>query len=152
MLSRSKLHFKFFLCSYYAEAYKSLRGQSPRHCARATELLSKKCCSGGEPVATLYPIWPAGDLKLGPATPETNALPLDHLLKFKMVQIRYDQYQCHSLVNFFLVGKRFLEFCIILHFFRQSMIQNFDVTLPFNYYLIFWFSGHGNARRRKRFN
>ena len=34
----------------------SLRGPSPRHCARATQLLSKKCCSGGEPLATLCPI------------------------------------------------------------------------------------------------
>ena len=31
----------------------SLQGPSPRHCARATQLLSKKCCSGGEPLATL---------------------------------------------------------------------------------------------------
>ena len=34
----------------------SLRGPSPRHCARATQLLSKKCRSGGEPLATLCPI------------------------------------------------------------------------------------------------
>ena len=27
----------------------SWRGPSPRHCARATQLLSKKCCIGGEP-------------------------------------------------------------------------------------------------------
>ena len=27
----------------------SLRGPSPRRCARATQLLSKKCRSGGEP-------------------------------------------------------------------------------------------------------
>ena len=31
----------------------SWRGPSPRHCARATQLLSKKCRSGGEPLATL---------------------------------------------------------------------------------------------------
>ena len=29
------------------------RGPSPRHCARATQLRSKKCRSGGEPLATL---------------------------------------------------------------------------------------------------
>ena len=34
----------------------SLRGPSPRHCARATQLLSKKCCSDDEPLATLCPI------------------------------------------------------------------------------------------------
>ena len=31
----------------------SWRGPSPRHCARATQLLSKKCRSSGEPLATL---------------------------------------------------------------------------------------------------
>ena len=30
-----------------------LRGPSPRHCAQATLLLSKKCRSSGEPLATL---------------------------------------------------------------------------------------------------
>ena len=34
----------------------SWRGPSARHCARATQLLSKKCRSGGEPLATLCPI------------------------------------------------------------------------------------------------
>ena len=34
----------------------SLRSPFSRHCARATQLLSKKCCSGGEPSATLRPI------------------------------------------------------------------------------------------------
>ena len=57
----------------------SWRGPSPRHCARATQLLSKKCCSGGEPLATLCPIWPARDLNLRPPASETNALPLDQL-------------------------------------------------------------------------
>ena len=33
----------------------SLRGQYRRHCARATQLLSKKCCIGGEPLATNGP-------------------------------------------------------------------------------------------------
>ena len=31
----------------------SLRGPSPRNYTRATQLLLKKCCSGGEPLATL---------------------------------------------------------------------------------------------------
>ena len=34
----------------------SWRGPSPRHCAQATQLLSKKCRSGGDPLATLCPI------------------------------------------------------------------------------------------------
>ena len=58
----------------------SWRGPSPRHCARATQLLSKKCRSGGEPLATLCPILPARDLNLRPHDPETNALPLDQLV------------------------------------------------------------------------
>ena len=57
----------------------SWRGPSSHHCARATQLLSKKCRSGGEPLATLCPIWPARDLNLRPPAPETNALPLDQL-------------------------------------------------------------------------
>ena len=57
----------------------SWRGPSPCHCARATQLLSKKCRNGGEPLATLCPIWPARDLNLRPPAPETNALPLDQL-------------------------------------------------------------------------
>ena len=57
----------------------SWRGPSPRHCARATQLLWKKCRSGGEPLATLCPIRPAQDLNLRPPDPEMNALPLDQL-------------------------------------------------------------------------
>ena len=35
------------------ERVTSWRGPSPRHCARATQLLSKKCRNGGEPLATV---------------------------------------------------------------------------------------------------
>ena len=55
----------------------SWRGPSPRHWSQATQLLSKKCRNGGEPLATLCPIWPARDLNLRLPAPETNALPLD---------------------------------------------------------------------------
>ena len=34
----------------------SLRDPPPRQCALATQLLSKKCCNGGEPLATPRPI------------------------------------------------------------------------------------------------
>ena len=34
----------------------SWRGPSPRYCARPAHFLLKKCCSGGEPLATLCPI------------------------------------------------------------------------------------------------
>ena len=44
----------------------SLRSPSPRHCAWATQLLLKKCRSGGEPLAKLCPIRPARDLNLKP--------------------------------------------------------------------------------------
>ena len=57
----------------------SLWGPSSCHCTRATQLLSKKYPSGGEPLATLCPIWSARDLSFKPPAPETNALPLDQL-------------------------------------------------------------------------
>ena len=57
----------------------SWQDPSPRHCARATHLLPKKCHSGNEPLATLCPIRSARDLNFRPPAPETNALPLDQL-------------------------------------------------------------------------
>ena len=71
---------------YQIKSNLSLRGPFPRRCARAAQLLSKKSRSGGEPLATLCPIWPARDLNLRPPTPETNALPLDQLLIEKELQ------------------------------------------------------------------
>ena len=41
---------------YYAEVRNEFAGTPPRHCAQATQLLSKKCCSSGKPFATLCPI------------------------------------------------------------------------------------------------
>ena len=60
---------------YYAEACNRshLRVIAPR---QHSFDLSRKCCSGGEPLATLYSIWPALDLNLRPPVAETNALPL----------------------------------------------------------------------------
>ena len=63
---------------YHRKRVTSLRGPSPRHYARETQLLSKKCGSGGEPLATLSNLT-ARDLNLRPPAPETNALPLDKL-------------------------------------------------------------------------
>ena len=60
----------------------SLWGPSPHDYARASRLLSKKCWSSGEPLATIYPIWPARDLNLTPPAPETNSLRLDQLAGF----------------------------------------------------------------------
>ena len=57
----------------------SLRGLFPRHCDQATQLQSKKYCSGGKQLITLCPIWPAQDLNLRPSAPETNALQLNQL-------------------------------------------------------------------------
>ena len=50
----------------------TLRSSSPRHCARAKQLLSKKCCCRGEQLAKLCPIWQAWDLKFRSNAPETN--------------------------------------------------------------------------------
>ena len=52
---KSNQIFRYTRCST-PNRVTSLRGPSPRHCAWATQLLSKKCCSGGEPLATLCPI------------------------------------------------------------------------------------------------
>ena len=48
----------------------SLLGTSPRHSAGQRGFDdSKKCCNGGEPLATLCRIWLARDLKLRPPAP-----------------------------------------------------------------------------------
>ena len=64
----------------------SLRGPSPRHCARATQFVLKKCPSSSEPLATLCPISLARDSNLRPPAIETNALPLDQQV------VDYDNY------------------------------------------------------------
>ena len=71
---QSGLQFRFNLLIFYLFYYTccippkretSLRYQSPLHCARALQLLLKKCaCSNSEPLVTLCPIWPARDLNL----------------------------------------------------------------------------------------
>ena len=59
---RSTGSFKSNIISIYSLLYitakgeTSLRGPFPRRCAQATQLLSKKCCSSGEPLTTLCPI------------------------------------------------------------------------------------------------
>ena len=73
---------------YYAEASTTLRGPSPRLCAGATQLLSKKCCSGGEPLVTQCSIRPVRYLNLRPPAPEANALPLDQLAGSTMSLLR----------------------------------------------------------------
>ena len=41
------------------ERVSSSPGPSLHHCARAKQILLKKCYSGGKPLATLFSIWPA---------------------------------------------------------------------------------------------
>ena len=49
------------------------RCPSQQHCARATQVLSKKCRSGSElPLAALCPIFPARDLNLRPPHRSTD--------------------------------------------------------------------------------
>ena len=67
-----------YTCRIMPKRVKSSKGPSSRQCAGATQILSKKCCCGGEPLATLRPIWPAQDFNLRPPASKTNALPLDH--------------------------------------------------------------------------
>ena len=40
-----------------------LRDTSPHHCARETQLFSRKCWRNSEALATMCPIWPAQDFK-----------------------------------------------------------------------------------------
>ena len=67
----------------------SLRGPFPRHWARATQVLSKKCCSSGKFLATLSSISLAQDLNLRPPAPETNALPLDQCFFIILFALKY---------------------------------------------------------------
>ena len=64
---------------YYAETCNEFAGPiSASLRLRAIQLISKKCRSDGEPLATLCSIWQARDLNLRPPDPETNSLPLDY--------------------------------------------------------------------------
>ena len=67
----------------------SLRGPSPRHCARATLLIFKKCRDSGEPLATLSDLTGTRfDLSL-----QTNALPLDQLTRhLTLFQVKVQLY------------------------------------------------------------
>ena len=87
---KSKSKFFFTRCITLKHVM-SLRCPSPRHCAQATRLISKKCRSSGEPLATLPDLTgPRFDL----LTPKKNALPLDqqasHLTSFQ-VKLYYKQ-------------------------------------------------------------
>ena len=53
-------------------------------CSRTTQLLLKKCRSGGEPLATQCSIWPARDLNLRLPAPEVN------LILLEQVQNKFD--------------------------------------------------------------
>ena len=85
----------------------SLRVPFPRHCARATQLLSKKCCSGGEPLATLWLIWPAR-LNFRPPATETNALPLDQLAG-ELNEVNDNPTQCVERFPSFVDWKEFVD-------------------------------------------
>ena len=74
----SKQIFHYF-CWITPKHVTSLRDPSLHCCARAAQLHSKKCRSGGEPLAKVCPIWLARDSNLSSPAPEVNALPLDQL-------------------------------------------------------------------------
>ena len=79
MQRKSKANFSFARC-ITPKRIASLRGPFPRHCTRqATQPLSKNFRSGGEPLATMCPIWTTQDLSLSPPAPETSALPLNEM-------------------------------------------------------------------------
>ena len=65
----------------------SLRSPSPRHCAWATELPSKKYRSSSQPLAALNSIGRDRDLNLRPPAPTTNALPLEQLFFYFLLLV-----------------------------------------------------------------
>ena len=72
---------------YYVKAYKEFAGPtSVSLCLRETQLLSKKCRSGGESLTTLCQVSLALHLKLTPPAPEMIALPLDQLVVLLKLQ------------------------------------------------------------------
>ena len=117
----------YYTCCITPKRVTSLRGPSPRNCARVTQLLLKKCRSGGETLATLCPIWKARDLNLRSPAPETNALlpdqPVGVVLhsRNKMIKPCYyfwikDCLRCSSVVKHF---KKFLQW-----------LKTIDETVP----------------------
>ena len=69
------------------ERVTSLRGPSTRHFVCATaQLVSKKCRSGGEPLATLCPVWQTRGVNLRPPAPVTNAVTLDQMAGCKAIK------------------------------------------------------------------
>ena len=80
ILFKSNQIFHYTRCNTTKRAVTSLRDPSSHHYAQAAQLLlSKKCRSGGESLAT------ARDLNLRPRAQETNALPLDQLAGYYFV-------------------------------------------------------------------
>ena len=69
--------FHYFRHTVLRRGCNQLVGPSSNSCGGATQLLSKKCRSGSDPLATLCPIWPTWDLNLRPPFAKTNALQLD---------------------------------------------------------------------------
>ena len=69
----------YYTCCITLKRVTSWLGPSLCHCDQATQLISKKCCSGDELLATLCSIWPTCDLNLRPRDPEINVLLLDLL-------------------------------------------------------------------------
>ena len=61
----------------------SWRGPYPSHCAWATQLLSKKCRSGGEPLPTLCQLD-----RPQISRSKTNALPFDQLASWKELKLK----------------------------------------------------------------
>ena len=75
--------------------------------AWAPQLLSKKCRSSREPLATLCLIWPARDLNLRPPDPEKNALPLDQNWPVERKRVSFWSGRCE--VQFDLIWLQFVK-------------------------------------------
>ena len=104
----------------------SLRGPISRHYARATQLLSKKCRIGGEPLATLCSILPARDLNLRPHAPETT--------RYRSTNWPICSYRPFAVNSSVHLVKKFewqLIFCLnTLIFISQTHMQKFSIYFP----------------------
>ena len=126
----------------------SLRAISASLRLRATHLLAKKCQCGGEPWATLYPIWPAGNLNLRLPAPETNTLPLDQLaLEFQNVITvisilnPYEYFHYNFNPNVIMIFSRTLSISKL----KNTMINIFVALLSSctkNLNLVLWSTGN----------
>ena len=97
----------------------SWRNPSPRHCARAIQILSTKCCSGGELLATVSDLTDPRNLR--PTVPENIALPLHQLAFLFNLKITLLKLQHSKPFNFRNITEKTLQNVFQVTGFWQSL-------------------------------